>query len=824
LNSRNFADIAFVELTRQRFLNHGVLDFQLDFGFTSPPWDVLRNIDISLDCFPHNSGTTLCESLYLGVPFVTLLGAPPTGTLGTAVLDSVGLNELSAKDLNQYIHIAVSLANNIDHLSQLRTTLRQRMRSSPLMDELGFSKRVANAYRQMWIEWCDNELLISNPSDTISGEFSNNAMDSLKFFIEEMKSDYSMGNFSKVVDIYSSISHIGTSLHMSNMVAASAMNLGNNALAEKVWKIADILFPGNPEINSNLSVLFLKENRLDEALLYANNAISLIKGNPRLHYNLACVHERLLSFDNAILEYSTAISLDEHYIDAYINMANILKIKKNYSSAEKLYRKVLEIDSCNLLALNNLGALFVESSSICNAIDILRTACQMYPDSIDTKINLACNLINAGMHDDGICIYDEVLKADPTHRIAWSNYLFALNYAPNLSPGDRIEKYKEYDKLFASPFREQWITHENIKDKDRRLRIGYVYSQFNRHSSRNFLMPLLENHDRDQFDLYAYSDVAHEDEVTVLYKNLFDIWIVCSGQSDEWLYQRIKQDEIDILIDLAGHTGGNRLLVFARKPAPVSLHWLDYGHSTGLSAIDYYLTDMVASPLGAEEFFAEKPWRLDAISAAYRPNHDMGEVNPLPALTRGYVTFGTLTRAVRLNDSVIETWSKILCLVPQSRLILNSRSFSDTAYVEMTRQRFLIHGVLDFQLDFGFTSPPWDVLRNIDITLDCFPHNSGTTLCESLYLGVPFVTLVDAPPTGTLGTAVLDSVGLNELSAKDLNQYIHIAVSLANNIDHLSQLRTTLRQRMKSSPLMDELGFSNRVANAYRQMWKNWCS
>jgi predicted O-linked N-acetylglucosamine transferase (SPINDLY family) len=332
-------------------------------------------------------------------------------------------------------------------------------------------------------------------------------------------------------------------------------------------------------------------------------------------------------------------------------------------------------------------------------------------------------------------------------------------------------------------------------------------------------MPLIEHHSHERIELYAYAEVKLEDDITTQYKKHFDVWLNTVGMGDEALAQRIREDRIDILVDLAGHTGGNRLLVFARKPAPVSLHWLDFGYTTGLKGIDYYLTDEMTVPPGSEGYFSEQPWRLPGSGFAFRPAINMGEVNTLPALGRGYVTFGTLTRAARLNEQVIATWSAILKTVTDSRLVINSKNFANQEFADEIREHFGRHGVGADRLEIGFSSPPWDVLRGIDIGLDCFPHNSGTTLVESLYMGVPYITLYGRPSVGTLGGAILNAVGLDELIARRQEDYIANAVALANDLVKLARIRQTLRATMRASAIMDEQGFARNVEQAYFEMW-----
>ena len=303
----------------------------------------------------------------------------------------------------------------------------------------------------------------------------------------------------------------------------------------------------------------------------------------------------------------------------------------------------------------------------------------------------------------------------------------------------------------------------------------------------------------------------------------FDHWIPTGGMSDSQLAEQIRQDGIDILVDLAGHTQGNRLLAFARKPAPVSVTTLGFGCTTGLSAIDWFLTDAVAAPEGCEHLFSEKPWRTSQC-AVYRPAESMGVEGDLPAAACGYVTFGTLTRGIRINYRTIAAWAEILRRMPGSRLRIDSSGMKNKDLRASLLDQFTTHGISERRLELGFHSPPWDILRSIDITLDCFPHNSGTTLYESLYMGVPVVTLGARPSVGRLGSSIVSSLGYASWIATSEVEYVDKAVALASDVPGLRALRSRLRGQMQRSPLMDESGYARRVEAAYRGMWREWCN
>ena len=416
------------------------------------------------------------------------------------------------------------------------------------------------------------------------------------------------------------------------------------------------------------------------------------------------------------------------------------------------------------------------------------------------------------------------LALSPTDASAHGNLLFVLNYHPDKTGDEVFAEYRAYDQNFCVQHRKDWRPHANAKDATRVLKVGYVSPDFRSHSCANFLEPLLSRHDKSRVRVYAYAELLREDPVTARYKNYVDHWVPTRGLSDAALADRIRADGIDILVDLAGHTGGNRLGVFARKPAPVSLSWMGYGCTTGLSAIDYFLTDAPSAPLGSERFFSEAPWRLPT-GWAYRPAGaaQMGEVSALPAAKNGYVTFGTLTRAVRVNHRTVRVWAELLKRAPNARLVIDSRSYQDVATQEELAARFVALGVERERLLIGCHSPPWDVLRGVDIGLDCFPHNSGTTLFETLYMGIPFVTLADRPSVGCLGSSILQGVGHGEWIARTEAEYIDKALALAQDPVRLAQLRAGLRGEMQASALMDEAAFTRSVEDAYRQMFSEWC-
>lgn len=527
-----------------------------------------------------------------------------------------------------------------------------------------------------------------------------------------------------------------------------------------------------------------------DALYALQKAAELLADDAEAHYNLGVALQGLVQLDNALASYCRALEIRPGYADAHNNLGGVLKDLGQLDSALASYRRALEIKHDDAGVHNNLGGV----------------------------------LKDLGQIDDAIASYHRALEIKPDYAEAHSNLLFALNYHPDKSGEEIFAAYREYDERFGLPYREKWRPHGNSRETGCRLKVGYVSPDFWMHPVRHFLEPLLSRHDKNVVEVYAYAELNREDAVTARYRGYVDHWVPTRGMTDDALAERIRADGIDILVDLAGHTAKNRLQVFARKPAPVSLSWLGFGYTTGLAAVDYMLTDAASAPKGSEGLFSETPWRLTTPVYAFRPAENMGPVSPLPVAQRGYITFGTLTRAVRINHRTIRVWSEILKRVKGARLVIDSRNFQDATMQDALAEKFAAHGIDRGRLEIGHHSPPWDVLRGMDIGLDCFPHNSGTTLFETLYMGVPFVTLAGCPSIGRLGSSILEGIGHPEWIAHAEDEYVEIVVALASDLPKLASIRSGLRREMEMGPLMDEAGFARKVEAAYREMWARWAT
>ncbi len=513
------------------------------------------------------------------------------------------------------------------------------------------------------------------------------------------------------------------------------------------------------------------------------------------------------------------------HVSGLSNLGLVLQRRQRLQDAEVVLRQCIAVAPDFPIAHLNLSVVLDEMGRAAAAEVAVRRALALRPDFIQAHNSLGFLLKDQGRVAEALASTQRALALAPQDPHVHSNLLFLLNYDADRSAEEIFAAYRHYDEVMAQPLRRFWQPHANSRQWPRRLRVGYVSPSFTQHSTRHFLEPLLQHHDHARIEVVAYCESAQAPDATTLrYQDYFDHWVSTTGLSDEALAQRIRDDGIDVLVDIAGHTRGNRLGMFAHKPAPVSLHWLDYGYTTGVSAIDYYLTDQDCAPPGSEHLFAEAPWRLPGPAQVFRPGTEMGEEGPLPALRNGFVTFATLTRAIRINHHCIRVWSKILQRVPDAQLVIDSGNFQDPVAQAAMAARFAEHGIAPERLRIGCHSPPWELMRGIDIGLDCFPHNSGTTLFEMLHQGVPYVTLRGRPSVGRLGGAILRAVGHLEWATDTEDAYVDAAVALASDLPALAQVRASLRQAMLEGPLRDEAGFARHVEDAYGQMFARWAA
>ena len=771
LDNRPFQEAAFHDLFLARFAAHGIDPTRLDLVFSTPQpnaWAAYAGIDIALDPFPHNAGTTTIEALWQGVPAITLAGRPTVGRFGASILHAIGLDDWVTDSADAYIARAVAAASDAASLALMRSGLRQRVAASPLCDATGLARAIEATYRALWDEWREGD-------------------------VARLHRLYTEGNPAAATELAQRMLRHdeanAAAHHVLGLLAYGDHRLGD---ADTHLKAAITHAPAQAEVYANHAAILRKLGRLADAEAAARMALQLEPQRVAAHNNLGNILRDLGRYDESADCYRVAIRLAPDFADAWVNLAWVLALAGHARKSEQAARQAIACDTINADAHNNLGLALMRQGRLAEAEAALRQA----------------------------------LALRPEFALPHSNILFCLNYCPDVTAEDIFAEYRRWDLQHGLPLLPSQPGFDLDRSPERRLRVGYVSPDFRRHAVAWFADPLLAAHDRSIVELHCYAEVPAPDAVTERFRALADQWHNTVGLSDAELAEQIRRDRIDVLVDLAGHTAGNRLLAFARKPAPVQVEWLlGHGYSSGLSAMDAFLSDAELTPPGADRLFSEHLIRLSRIPLAYAPPAEMPDVSPLPALANGYITFGYFGRTVRLNDAVVAAWARILHAVPGSRLMLNSAPFGEPAGREQISARFAALGIASARLDLVYTSPQpstWAAYGEIDIALDPFPHNAGTTTIEALWQGVPVLSLAGRPTVGRFGAAILHAVGLDNWVAGDVDAYVARAVTAAADVDALARLRGELRPRFAASPLCDAAGLAREIEAAYRDLWRRW--
>jgi protein O-GlcNAc transferase len=468
------------------------------------------------------------------------------------------------------------------------------------------------------------------------------------------------------------------------------------------------------------------------------------------------------------------------------------------------------------------GMTLRAAGRLAEAEQSFRKAMALGHDSVALQSNLGSVVAELGRVDEAERHYRNAVELQPDSPAIWSNFLFVLNHVPQRSPAEIFVEHRRFGERFSA--RRDLERHPNEPRGDRRLRLGYCSGDFRRHAVSSFIEAVLSRHDRRQFEVYCYYNNAAPDAVTARLRKCADRWRDIAGLSDEAVRDLIRADGIDVLVDLSGHSARNRLLVFAQKPAPVQVSWLGYLNTTGLAAMDYRLSDVHVSPaVPFDALNSERLVRLPDSQWCYVPGTDAA-VGPVPREANGFVTFGAFTNPLKVNQRVIALWAAVLARVPGSRLLVQLRvpSASPTEYV----RHFSDFGIPAERLTAVGVQPAesFFLLHNrVDLMLDTFPVTGGTTTCDSLWMGVPVVTLAGATQTSRVGLSLLATVGLSELVARTPEQYIEVAAALAADLPRLAAMRAGLRKRIQQSPLMNAERFTENLEGAFRTMWHSWC-
>lgn len=565
---------------------------------------------------------------------------------------------------------------------------------------------------------------------------------------------------------------------------------GRLAEAERGYRESLQLEPEHADSLHLLGVIALQTGNLASALALVQRAVSLRPDAAVCRNNLGQVFDRLERYDEAARCYEAAIELDPGYAEATNNLGYVLARQDRLTEAEILYRKAIDLDPEYAEPHTNRGNLLKDRGELDAAIDCYRRAIELRPDL-------------SALH---------------------SNLLLTLHYHPGYSPADLAREHRSWAERHVAPLAAGRRAHENGPEPDRRLRVGYVSGDFREHPVARFILPVLRERDRRQFEVVAYSDVTTPDAVTGLVREQVDRWRDVAVLGDEQLADVVRADGVDILVDLAAHSGHNRLLTFARKPAPVQITYLAYCSTTGVDAIDYRVTDRFLDPPGESGDYTETSIYLPHCYWCYSAPSLPDSRRPSTERRTGPPTFGCLNNFAKVTDVTLDLWTRLLRRAPDARLLLYART---EAHRDRVRRTLRAAGVEESRAAFVGRQSLADYLetyRLIDVALDPHPYGGGTTTCDALWMGVPVVSLAGPTAVSRAGSTLLANVGLEHLVARTAEQYVELAAELIRDAAGLAGSRSALRERIESSPVMDAQRFVRGLEAAFRTAWRDWCA
>jgi protein O-GlcNAc transferase len=618
--------------------------------------------------------------------------------------------------------------------------------------------------------------------------------------------------------------------------------------------------PANPDALHFLGLIFQRRGFFDKAITYIEEAIANEPDRPTFHFNLGAAHLAVGDLLKAANSYMVASQLKPDWCDAFISLGTVLGKLNNYLPAEISFRRVLELEADNYKALigltavlNGLGqsvdaefigrrAISVSSKSpeawlnLGNALKnqsnipgklgeaegVFRHALTLDPGYVTALFNLGNVMNNQWRLPESLDYYKQAVERDPLYESAWNNLLMGLLYDPRETEQTIFSAHKKWATQYSGLGKIK-VIHKDQRS-NQRLRIGYVSPDFKSHSCASFLKPLFTTHNRQIFEIYAYANVVRIDKITDWFRKSSDHWRDVTKMNDEELGSRIRQDGIDILVDLAGHSADNRLAVFAMKPAPIQLAWLGYPGTTGLTQIDYRLTDAVADPEGSADFHhSEELIRLKSGFHCYMPFDEAPNIGPLPASHNGFITFASFNNIKKITPEIVETWAKILKATDGSKLLLKGGMLNYDMVRESIQKIFQDFGIVSDRLDLrcwiARDEIPLKLYNSVDICLDTFPYNGVTTSFEALSMGVPVVTLKGDRHASRVGASILTELGHTEWIADTHLSYKEIAVKLAGDITDLNKIRSNLRSNLKNSSFGRPDEFVTKVEDTYLRLY-----
>ncbi|HEY8024256.1 MAG TPA: tetratricopeptide repeat protein, partial [Burkholderiaceae bacterium] len=588
-------------------------------------------------------------------------------------------------------------------------------------------------------------------------------------------------------------------------------------------KAADLL-PADAMAQFNCGVALHDNRNLEAAIAYYNRALAIDSGNFKAHNNLGNILKERRDFDAARIQYRIAISIEPNFAEAHHNLALASEAAGDINSALQSYQEAVKLRNNYANAWNNFGNLLRRMARLSEAEIAYRNAISSRDDNFEAYNNLGMVLHEIGDSEAAEAHFLKSVELNPCFLRAHSNLLLSFNYS-SASDEKKLAAARDYNVLLKAQVQPYRTWRVNIA-ANRPLKIGFVSGDLRTHPVGFFLENILRTlRTLPTLELIAYSNNDRDDDLTGRLRKHFHTWHNVADVPVSSIAAQIHSASVDILLDLSGHTAHNLLPVFAWKPAPIQASWLGYVATTGLEAMDYFIADNFSAPKAMESQFVEKVWCMPESMICFTPPEYDLPVSPPPSTTNGFITFGSFNNLTKMNDSVVSLWSQVLHRVTNSRIFLNTKQLNDAAIREATWSRFEGNGIKRERVILEYVTPRVNSLRaysRIDIALDPFPYNGGTTTAEALWMGVPVLTLAGDRLAGRMGVSQLSNVGLSDWIAKDHADYLAKAKAFSD-VSILAKLRERMRRQVLASPLFDSPRFAGNFHAALQEMWVNWC-
>ena len=609
----------------------------------------------------------------------------------------------------------------------------------------------------------------------------------------------------------------------------AAEDAGNFTEACDRYREAVALAPQHAAAHLNLGVGLEAASDTDGALKCYEAVLRIDPGNAYANYNLGKLHFVRRAFPQSERYLRAALERKPEFPEAYVVLSNVHDALGEYAQAGAVLETALRQRPDYAGAWYNYATVLVKLDRQAEAEDAARRAIQFAPNFFAGYAFLGDLMRSEARLEEAVEMFGRARTLAGGGLACEQAQLHALNYFDGISAEALFERHVQVGRRIESEYPVRFTSFTNPKDPERRLRIGYVSKDFYRHPVSWFLAPVLERRDRSRFEAYCYSTGSRSDDVTAQVRSLTDRWLDGTRMSHAELADAIHRDGVDILVDLLGHAGSSDLAVFAQQPAPVQMTWLGYLNTTGMTRMQYRLSDAVSDPPNiADRLHTESLVRMPRSQWCYRPYREMElskeHAKEPPCVRNGYITFGSFNHGLKLSPTVLALWAQILLRLPDAQLVI--MGVPDGAAQDRLRGAFTQHGIAAGRIRIVGPLPmndyvPW--FDKVDLALDSTPYSGGTTTCDTLWMGVPVVALAGQRSVSRSAASLLTTVGLADWITHTPEDYVDRAVKFAGDRALLAGLRASLRQRMRESPLMDEVGFTRDLEAAYRTLWRRWC-